>query len=63
MQSCGEAIVRYLEKKSVSTVFGRPGVHNLELYRGLQGSSIRHILCRHEQGAGFLADGYARASG
>ena len=63
MQSCGEAIVRYLEKKSVSTVFGIPGVHNLELYRGLQGSSIRHILCRHEQGAGFLADGYARASG
>jgi acetolactate synthase-1/2/3 large subunit len=38
-------------------------VHTVELYRGLHGSSLRHISPRHEQGAGFMADGYARASG
>ena len=38
-------------------------MHNLELYRGLEVSSIKHVLTRHEQGAGFMADGYARASG
>ncbi|NWC37556.1 decarboxylase, partial [Pseudomonas gingeri] len=42
---------------------GIPGVHTLELYRGLPGSGIRHVLTRHEQGAGFMADGYARVSG
>jgi thiamine pyrophosphate-dependent acetolactate synthase large subunit-like protein len=40
-----------------------PGVHTLELYKGLAASRIRHILVRHEQGAGFMADGYARATG
>lgn len=44
-------------------MFGIPGVHTLELYRGLPGSGIRHVLTRHEQGAGFMADGYARVSG
>ena len=44
-------------------VFGIPGVHNLELYRGLEGSSLRHVTGRHEQGLGFMADGYARLSG
>ncbi|PSR15943.1 hypothetical protein C8255_20495, partial [filamentous cyanobacterium CCP3] len=56
---CGEALVRLLEAYGVDTVFGIPGVHNLELYRGFRGSPIRHILPRHEQGAGFMADGYA----
>jgi len=59
----GEAIVRLLEQLGVDVVFGIPGTHSIELYRGLQHSSIRHILSRHEQGAGFMADGYARASG
>jgi 5-guanidino-2-oxopentanoate decarboxylase len=59
----GEALVRLLEHYAVDTVFGIPGVHTLELYRGLQGSSIHHVLARHEQGAGFMADGYARATG
>ncbi len=61
--TCGEAVVRLLEEYGVDTVFGIPGVHNLELYRGFAGSGIRHILPRHEQGAGFMADGYARVTG
>jgi acetolactate synthase I/II/III large subunit len=44
-------------------VFGIPGVHTIELYRALPGSGIRHITARHEAGAGFMADGYARVSG
>ncbi|NND01521.1 MAG: 5-guanidino-2-oxopentanoate decarboxylase, partial [Acidimicrobiia bacterium] len=59
----GEAIVRLLEGYGVDTVFGIPGVHTLELYRGLGDSSIRHIQPRNEMGGGFMADGYARASG
>jgi acetolactate synthase I/II/III large subunit len=46
----------------VDTVFGIPGVHTIELYRGLQGSSISHITPRHEQGAAFMADGYSIVS-
>ncbi len=61
--SCGAAIAGLLEAYGVDTVFGIPGVHTLELYKGLAGSSMRHVLVRHEQGAGFMADGYARASG
>lgn len=59
----GEALVTMLEQAGVDTVFGIPGVHTIELYRGLATSSIRHITPRHEQGAGFMADGYARVSG
>ena len=61
--SCGEALIHLLEQYGVSTVFGIPGVHTLEAYRGLTHSSIRHVLCRHEQGAGFAADGWGRVSG
>jgi acetolactate synthase-1/2/3 large subunit len=63
MTTVGEALVHLLESYDVDTVFGIPGVHTIELYRGLAGSSIRHITPRHEQGAGFMADGYARATG
>ncbi|MBK5516215.1 MULTISPECIES: 5-guanidino-2-oxopentanoate decarboxylase [unclassified Pseudomonas] len=59
----GQALVRLLANYGVDTVFGIPGVHTLELYRGLPGSGIRHVLTRHEQGASFMADGYARVSG
>jgi 5-guanidino-2-oxopentanoate decarboxylase len=59
----GEALVGLLEAYGVDTVFGIPGVHNVEMYRALPRSKIRHILPRHEQGAGFMADGYARATG
>jgi thiamine pyrophosphate-dependent acetolactate synthase large subunit-like protein len=58
-----ELAVAMLEANGVEVVFGIPGVHTLALYDALQASSIRHILARHEQGAGFMADGYARASG
>lgn len=63
MATCSEVLVRLLASYGVDTVFGIPGVHTVELYRGLHGSSIRHVSPRHEQGAGFMADGYARASG
>jgi 5-guanidino-2-oxopentanoate decarboxylase len=61
--STGEALVGLLETYGVDTIFGIPGVHNVEMYRALPASKINHILTRHEQGAGFMADGYARASG
>jgi 5-guanidino-2-oxopentanoate decarboxylase len=61
--STGEALVGLLEAYGVETIFGIPGVHNIEMYRAMPRSKIRHILVRHEQGAGFMADGYARASG
>ncbi|WP_337055990.1 5-guanidino-2-oxopentanoate decarboxylase [Pseudomonas sp. USHLN015] len=63
MTSCAQALVQLLEGYGVETVFGIPGVHTVELYRGLAGSRLRHVSPRHEQGAGFMADGYARASG
>ena len=62
-KSCGEALLHLLEKYGVTTVFGIPGEHTLELYRGIEGSKVRHVTPRNEQGAGFMADGYARASG
>ncbi len=60
--SCGAALIALLEQRGVDTVFGIPGVHTLEVYRGLPGSSIRHVTPRHEQGAAFMADAYARVS-
>ncbi|CTQ70631.1 5-guanidino-2-oxopentanoate decarboxylase [Roseibium alexandrii] len=62
-KTVGEALIDLLEINGVDTVFGIPGVHTVELYRGLASSSIRHITPRHEQGAGFMADGYARVTG
>jgi 5-guanidino-2-oxopentanoate decarboxylase len=59
----GARLMQLLSAYGVDTVFGMPGVHTLEAYRGLDGAGIRHIGVRHEQGAGFMADGYARVSG
>lgn len=61
--TCGELLVQWLEYYGVETVFGIPGVHTVELYRGLPNTNINHVTPRHEQGAGFMADGYYRASG
>lgn len=61
--TCGELLVELLEGFGVELVFGIPGVHTVELYRGLPATRIRHVTPRHEQGAGFMADGYARVSG
>jgi acetolactate synthase-1/2/3 large subunit len=57
------AAIEQLEACGATTVFGIPGVHTLALYDALHESSLTHILARHEQGAGFMADGYARATG
>src|SRR5258708_23238535 len=62
-RNVGGYLVELLAANDIDTVFGIPGVHNLELYRGLTSTSIRHVLVRHEQGAGFAADGFARLSG
>ncbi|MFO7921755.1 MAG: 5-guanidino-2-oxopentanoate decarboxylase [Nioella sp.] len=59
----GVYLTRLLALYGVDTVFGIPGVHTVELYRGLPGTGIRHVTPRHEQGAGFMADGYARVTG
>ena len=58
-----DLVVETLLANGVDTVFGIPGVHTLALYDALHERPMRHILARHEQGAGFMADGYARASG
>jgi acetolactate synthase I/II/III large subunit len=63
MSTCGEVLVQLLQAYDVNTVFGIPGVHTVELYRGLPATDIRHVTPRHEQGAGFMADGYARVTG
>ena len=52
-----------LEDAGVEIAFGLPGVHNLPLWRELNGSPIRLVGVRHEQTAAYAADGYARASG
>ncbi len=59
----GAQISHMLKDRGVEVIFGIPGVHNQEFYRGIEEAGITHILARHEQGAGFMADGYARATG
>ncbi|MFH8624429.1 thiamine pyrophosphate-dependent enzyme [Streptomyces vietnamensis] len=59
----GEAVVRALAAHGVTDAFGIPGTHNLEIYRHLRAHGIRHVTPRHEQGAGYAADAYARVSG
>ena len=61
--TCGEVLVELLQSYGIEIVFGIPGVHTVELYRGLPNTGLRHITPRHEQGAGFMADGYARVTG
>ena len=59
-----ELIVRLLERQGIRVIAGIPGSANLPLYDALRASeSIRHVLARHEQGAGFMAQGMARATG
>ncbi|KUJ79916.1 thiamine pyrophosphate-binding protein [Ruegeria profundi] len=59
----GAQISHMLKDRGVDVIFGIPGVHNQELYRGIEEAGLTHVLTRHEQGAGFMADGYARATG
>jgi acetolactate synthase-1/2/3 large subunit len=58
-----ELIVRYLERLGIEYIFGMPGAHILPVYDALYGSSVEAVLAKHEQGAAFMAGGYARASG
>ncbi len=58
-----KVILEALKREGVDTIFGFPGGQVIPLYDALYDSDIRHILVRHEQGAGHAADGYARASG
>jgi thiamine pyrophosphate-dependent acetolactate synthase large subunit-like protein len=60
----GEWVVDALRAEGVRHVFGIPGVHNLAIYDALlRQDGISHVLARHESGAAFMADGYARSSG
>jgi acetolactate synthase-1/2/3 large subunit len=60
----GELVVEALRREGVRHVFGIPGFPNLAVYDALLGQGeIHHVLARHEAGAAFMADGYARASG
>jgi acetolactate synthase-1/2/3 large subunit len=59
-----DAILRSLEAEGVDVMFGIPGGAILPTYDAIaRGTSVRHVLARHEQGAGHMAEGYARASG
>ena len=58
----GAQISHMLKARGVDVIFGIPGVHNQEMYRGIEEAGITHILARHEGGAAFMADGYARAT-
>lgn len=59
-QNGAELIVTYLKRRRIHNVYGIPGGANLPLYDALHNSGIRHILARHEQGGGFMAQGEAR---
>src|SRR4051812_21791567 len=63
MKTVGMYLAELLAAYGVEVIFGIPGVHTVELYRGLPNTPIRHVTPRHEQGAGFAADGYARVAG
>jgi len=58
-----QMLIKLLERQGVTHIAGIPGGANLPMYDALTSSSIKHVLARHEQGAGFIAQGMARASG
>jgi acetolactate synthase I/II/III large subunit len=61
--SGGQALIKSLEMQGVEVMFGLPGGAILPVYDPIIDSPIRHILVRHEQGAGHMAEGYAHATG
>ena len=63
MPTGGEVLVAALRALDVEVAFGLPGVHNLAAWKGFPGSGVRLVGVRHEQTAGYAADGYARATG
>ena len=60
--SVSELIVRYLERLGIDHIFGMPGAHVLPIYDRLHDSQVKSVLVKHEQGAAFMAGGYARVS-
>ena len=58
-----EIVLQCVRAEGVDLVFGYPGGAIMPLYDALEGSGIRHVLTRHEQGAAFAAEGYARVTG
>lgn len=60
--SVSELIVRYLERLGIDHIFGMPGAHVLPIYDRLHDSSVKSVLVKHEQGAAFMAGGYARVA-
>src|ERR1051325_56990 len=63
MRKGAEIVLQCLRAEGVDLVFGYPGGAIMPLYDALDGSGVRHILTRHEQGAVFAAEGYARSTG
>jgi len=63
MRKGSQIVLDCLRAEGVDLVFGYPGGAIMPLYDALDGSSVRHILTRHEQGAVFAAEGYARSTG
>ena len=63
MPTGGESLVAALRELDVEVAFGLPGVHNLAAWKGFPESGVRLVGVRHEQTAGYAADGYARATG
>src|SRR3977135_1594686 len=61
--SGGQALIKSLEAEGPEVMFGLPGGAILPVYDPIIDSSIRHILVRHEQGAGHMAEGYAQVTG
>ncbi|URZ08763.1 biosynthetic-type acetolactate synthase large subunit [Clostridium felsineum] len=61
--SGAEIIIKLLEKEGIEVIAGIPGGSSLPMYNALSKSSIKHILARHEQGAGFISQGIARTTG
>ncbi len=57
-----DLIVRYMERLGIELIFGMPGAHVLPIYDALYKSSVKSVLVKHEQGASFMAGGYARIS-
>ncbi len=60
--SVSELIVRYLERLGIDHIFGMPGAHVLPVYDALHDSDVKSVLVKHEQGASFMAGGYARVA-